>query len=499
MVGSISKGTRLELIRAVAERYRTTTRTEKGRILDEFVKLTNCHRKHAVRLLGREGASVPITTCSSRKIYDEAVREALVVIWEASDRICGKRLKVAIPDFMESLEHHGHLKLDAELRNKLLTVSAATIDRILSPIRREAGVRAKRRRNSRSGVKGCVPVRTFADWHEPMTGYFEVDFVAHNGGSSTGSCVHSLVLTDIASGWTECLPLVVHEQSLLVEALETAETTLPIPLRGIDTDNDSVFMNETVIEYCRSHQIEFTRSRAYQKNDQAWIEQKNGAVVRRFVGHHRLSGILAAQILGRLYEVTRLYVNFFQPSFKLRAKSRDGAKVHKSYHRPATPCERLLTSNDVDEETKTRLREQKADLDPLQLLHTIRELQAALAALGDSKTAGTGPTPLSKDLSQFLAELPKLWKTGEVRPTHRTPAASPRAWRTRKDPFESVWPELLNWLEHDPDSTATDLFWKLQERYPGVYEEGQLRTLQRRVQGWRRVMARNLIGFSKSF
>ena len=498
MAGSISKVTRLELIRAVAQRYRTATRTEKGRILDEFVKLTNCHRKHAVRLLGGEGTPVPITPHTSRRIYDEAVREALVVIWEAADRICGKRLKVALPDFMDSLEHHGHLKLDTELRNKLLTVSAATIDRILSPVRREAGARAKRRRTCTSGVKGCVPVRTFADWHEPVPGYFEVDFVAHNGGSSTGSCVHSLVLTDIASGWTDCVALVVHEQTLLVEALGTVSTTLPIPLRGIDSDNDSVFMNDTVVEHCRTHQIEFTRSRAYQKNDQAWIEQKNGAVVRRFVGHHRLSGILATQVLGRLYQVVRLYVNFFQPSFKLRAKARDGSKVHKSYHRPATPCERLLNSNHVGEEEKKRLREQKADLDPIQLLHTIRELQAALAALGDSSTAGTGPTPLSKDLSEFLTELPKLWKTGEVRPTHRTRAASPRAWRTRKDPFESVWPELLNWLECDPDSTATELFSKLRERHPGVYVEGQLRTLQRRVHGWRRMMARNLIGISRN-
>ena len=409
MTGSMSKDTRRELIQAVGERYRTATRMEKGRILDEFVKLTNYHRKHAVRLLGGEGAHPGKVVChSSRKIYDEAVQEALVVIWEAADRICGKRLKVAMQDFMDSLEHHGHLKLDSELRNKLLTISAATIDRMLSPVRREAGARAKRRRKPKSGVKARVPVRTFADWHEPLPGHFEVDFVAHNGGLSTGSCVHSLVLTDIASGWTECVALVVHEQSLLVEALGFVEATLPVPLLGIDTDNDSVFMNDTVIEHCKTHEIAFTRSRAYLKNDQAWIEQKNGAVVRRFVGYHRLAGLLAAQILGRLYRATRLYVNFFQPSFKLRSKTRDGAKVHKYYHRPATPCDRLLNSEHLDAEAKKRLREQKADLDPLELLHTIREVQAALAALGDSNSTGIGATPPSKDLSEFLTELPKL-------------------------------------------------------------------------------------------
>lgn len=190
-------------------------------------------------------------------------------------------------------------------------------------------------------------------------------------------------------------------------------------------------------------------------------------------------------------------MNFFQPSFKLRSKTRDGAKVHKYYHRPATPCDRLLNSEHLDAEAKKQLREQKADLDPLELLHAIREIQAALAALADSNSTGAGVTPPSKDLSEFLTELPRLWKHGEVRPTHRTAVASPRDWRTRKDPFESAWPHLLDWLEREPDITATDLFSRLRAKHPGVYVDGQLRTLQRRVQGWRRMMARELIGISR--
>jgi hypothetical protein len=341
-----------------------------------------------------------------------------------------------------------------------------------------------------------VPVRTFADWKEPAPGYFEADFVAHNGGISTGGCVHSFVLTDVASGWTECIALVVREQSLVVEALDAVKQILPIPLLGIDTDNDGAFMNETVIGHCKSQNIEFTRSRAYLKNDQAWIEQKNGSVVRRFTGYGRLTGILACQVLGRLHQLTRLYVNFFQPSFKLREKTREGARVRKSYFPPAMPCERLLHNDKVNEEAKRRLRQEKVALDPIRLLHAIRELQATLAALSATDGPADGSSPPSKDLSEFLRQLPRLWKEGDVRPTHRRHPASPHDWRTRTDPFEAVWPQLLSWLQNEPDLSATELFERLRSTYPGIYADGQLRTLQRRVQGWRRTMARELLGLS---
>lgn len=393
MERGISGNTRRELIEALSKRYRQASRSEKGRILDEFVKLTKCHRKHAIRLLNEGRPSMSISVRSSHRIYDEAVREALVAIWEVADRICGKRLRIVMPDYVSSLERHGHLKLNSDLRKKLLTVSAATIDRILAPMRMKAHGQTKRRLNSRSHVKSQIPVRTFADWDEPAPGHFETDLVAHNGGLSTGSCVHSLVLTDISSGWTECVALVAREQTLVVEGLKALQSQLPIPLLGIDTDNDSAFINASVIKYCNIHDVELTRSRPYLKNDQAWIEQKNGAVVRRFIGYQRLKGILAAQVLGRLHRLTRLYVNFFQPSFKLRQKTRVGAKVYKSYFSPATPCDRLLKNEKVGEEVKERLRGQKTSLDPVRLLHTIRELQATLAALASSNGSPTGATP----------------------------------------------------------------------------------------------------------
>jgi len=484
----ISRQARKELIAALRLRYKDATKKEKSLILDEFVALAKCHRKHAVRLLGRTEGLTPSSPVIGRRIYDQAVREALVLTWEAADRICGKRLKAILPALVDAMERHGHLNLDPLVRDRLLSVSAATIDRLLAPIRKKARRRKKRRAAKKAGKK--IPVRTFADWDEPSPGFLEIDFVAHCGGSMADTFIHSFVATDVCSGWTESVPLLVREQSLVVEGLEVIRRQLPVPMLGIDCDNDGAFINDTLLAYCDRNQLEFTRSRPYHKNDQAWIEQKNGAVIRRFVGYERHSGAVAGQALASLSSAVRLYVNFFQPSFKLREKTRIGSKVTKRYYKPATPCDRLLAHEAVDEQIKEALREQQAQLDPIELLHHIREAQAVLAALA-APEPGDGPSRDS--LEQFLAKLPQLWRAGEVRPTHRKQQEKPRNWRTRKDPFEGVWSDILLWLQKDPDATAKSLFQRLRTSHPGRFSDGQLRTLQRRIKGWREVMARDLV------
>jgi hypothetical protein len=185
-------------------------------------------------------------------------------------------------------------------------------------------------------------VRTFSDWNAPPPGFIEVDPVAHSGPVASGAFIQTLVLTDIATSWTECAPLLVREQTLLVGALREMRARMPFPLLGFDSDNNSVFINETVRDYCLAERIVFTRCRPYRKNDQTHVEQKNGAIVRRIVGYWRFEGIAAARELAALYVRTRLFVNAFQPSFKLAEKERDGALVRKRYHAPATPCDWLL-------------------------------------------------------------------------------------------------------------------------------------------------------------
>ncbi len=489
---SMTRSTRDELIEALRERYQRASKAEKIRILDEFVAVTGFHRKHAVRLLNGKGRSVDQNVRVGKRVYDEAVREALIVLWETTDRICGKRLKAVMPFLIDSMERHGHLQVDDVVRKRLLKVSAATIDRLLAPAREKKNARKKRRRVANTKAGRRIPIRTSSDWNDPAPGYFECDFVAHCGGSMAGSFVHSLVVTDIASGWTDSVPLVIREQSMVAEAMDVLRARLPVEMRGFDTDNDSAFINDTVLGYCEEHGIEFTRSRPRRKNDQAWIEQKNGSVVRRLVGYGRLEGLIAAHRLARLYNVALPHVNFFQPSFKLLSKTRVGSKVKKRYSKPKTPCDRLLSNNHVSEEAKQKLRVQRATLDPLVLLKTIREVQEEIAGM-DDLASGANAGNSAEGLEQFLARLPEQWRSGEVRPTHQSKPRPTRTWRTRTDPFASVWHEVLTCLENEPDATAKILFKRLQSEHPGAFVPGQLRTLQRRVRSWRQAVARELL------
>ena len=373
-------------------------RGERGRILDEFAAVTGYHRKHAMRLLRAGQVNRRRGPRPGRRIYDEAVREALIVVWEASDRICGKRLRPLLPILVEAMERHGHLQLVPEVRARLLAMSAATIDRALRDIRRQAGTATRRRSAPSAAIRRSVPVRTFDDWDDPPPGFVEADLVAHSGPVARGSFVQTLVLTDIATGWTECAPLLVREQRLLTEVLGEIRKLLPFPLLGLDTDNDSVFMNETVRDYCQQVGIEFTRCRPYRKNDQAWVEQKNGAVVRRTIGYRRFEGLEAAAALARLYAAMRLFVNFFQPSFKLAAKARDGALVRKRYHPPATPCQRLMADPRTSEEVRHRVQELRATLDPVRLLQEIRAVQQQLVDIADKPALGETAKPDLADI-----------------------------------------------------------------------------------------------------
>jgi hypothetical protein len=484
----LSLATRKELIEAVRKRYQEAALATKTDILDEFIELTGYHRKHAIRLLGPSSEQKRQKKSRSQKrVYNDAEREALILLWEAADRICGKRLKALIPTLLAAMEKHGHLQLAAGIRERLLQMSAATIDRLLTEPRERVTATRRRKGVGATVLRRSIPIRTFGDWNDPEPGYMESDLVAHCGGSMAGSVVHTLVLTDIATGWTECVPLIVRDQALIVEALEQIRKTLPFPLRGFDTDNDGAFINQTVLDYCRRTGLEFTRSRPYRKNDQAWVEQKNGAVVRRLVGYDRLSGIADVEKLARLYEFSRFYVNCFQPSFKLKSKVRMGARVVKTYHQPITPYERVVSSPHVSQSGRQQLQAIFPKLDPIALLRNIRDVQQELAV---GKAAEPGQLR-SESAEFFLRQLRTVWQLGEVRPTHRK--QTEHYWRTRADPFEIVQARIQEQLELTPDITPKELFRQLREEHPGHFSDGQIRTLRRRVKEWRMQMAKRLI------
>ena len=275
-MSKMSTTARDELVGALARRYAVGTRAEKTRILDEFQAVTGFHRKHAMRVLRSCATRRRAEGKAGRRIYDDAVRDALVILWEASDRICGKRLKALIPTLVEAMERHGHLRLGPEIRAGLLAMSAATIDRSLREVRERAGGRSRRRAAPPSSVRRSIPVRTFSDWDDPAPGFAAADLVAHSGPVTRGSFVQTLVVTDIATGWTECAPVLYREQTLLREVLGAVRRLMPFELLGFDTDNDSVFINETLRDYCRDAGIVFTRCRPWRKNDQAFVEGADG-------------------------------------------------------------------------------------------------------------------------------------------------------------------------------------------------------------------------------
>ena len=214
-----------ELVATIRDRYQQASKKDKGKILDEFTAITGHHRKHGIRLLGGTLGNKD-NRVVGRRIYDEAVREAVIVVWEASDRICGK-LKGALPNLVDSIERHGHLNLGPDVRSRLLTASAASLDRLLRPIRPPLG--DERRRRRRPNIGHQIPVRTFASWNRPPPGYMEIDLVAHRGDNMSGSFVYNLVATDVCTGWTEAVPLLAREQSLVVAGLEAIAAQLPSP------------------------------------------------------------------------------------------------------------------------------------------------------------------------------------------------------------------------------------------------------------------------------
>ena len=355
----------------------------------------------------------------------------------------------------------------------------------------------RRRAGFYSAIRREVPIRTFNDWKDPPPGFCEIDLVAHGGNSVAGSFIQTLTMVDVATGWTECIPLIARDGGLVVEAIKRAQSLFPWLLRGADFDNDSTFMNDVVVPWCRAQKIEVTRSRAYKKNDQAFVEQKNGAVVRRLVGYGRFDGVEAAQVMARLYAAARLYVNFFQPSFKLKEKRREGAKVIKRYHAPATPFERAVAHPRATRAVKARLRAMHRTLDPVAHLAEIRAAQTELGERIDrraGKIAARLPLPSpATDAAVFAKTLGTSVGTGELRGTHRRPKRNyVRRVRTPSmlDPHVTM---IEGWLAAEPQLTALVIVGRLSETYPEQFCQKQHSIVQRLLKALRRKTAERLM------
>ncbi|MGE4206984.1 MAG: DDE-type integrase/transposase/recombinase [Vulcanimicrobiota bacterium] len=493
---SMSRQSKRELLYQVGPRYREARGDQKTAILNEFVLATGYARKYAIRLLNNPVSnSTPSAIRRPRaRTYGPEVETALAIAWAASNYICAKRLIPFLPDLVRSLERHGHLDLSDALRAQLLSMSAATADRILRPYRRDSR-RGISTTKAGKLLKKQVPVRTFTDWEDERPGFVEADLVAHCGTRVHGSFVCSLVLTDVATGWTECQALLCKSQWNVIQGLEKTIASLPFPLLGLDTDNGSEFLNNSLIDFCARNEITFTRGRAYKKNDQCFVEQKNGSVVRQLVGYDRYEGSQARRQLAELYRAVRHYVNIFQPSMKLRRKSRaPGGKEQRSYDRAQTPLQRLLASSILDPEMMHRLKVVRDALDPVQLLRQIQVLQDALwrhAIHPGTEATEVDASPGFEPALCFTGQRQEAPSDAQVtlarkRRSHRSKKPrKPRTWRTRPDPFEAVKDELYAWFLEEPELSGKMLLTRLQDLFPRRYPDNLLRTLQRRVAEWR--------------
>lgn len=361
---------------ALRGRYQGSGRKEKGRILDEFCATTGMHRKAAIRLLNRKVGPERSRRGRPRR-YGAEVSQALVSVWQVSDRMCGKLLAAVMKDVVDALERHGELALSEEVREQLLAVSAATIDRLLSRHRRRLTAHPYRRSVS-SGLKDEVPVRTWSEWKGAPVGSLQADLVLHCGESTEGFYLASLCAVDVASGWTELQPVWGHGQQRVGTAIHHVRQRLPFPLQSLHTDNGSEFINHTLYNWCRQEGIEFTRGRSYRKNDQAYVEQRNWQTVRRQVGYDRLASKEAYALLQKLYPLLCQQLNFFRPVRKLVAKERRGARVTKRYDVPKTAYQRALESGTLSAEEQLALRTKMAALNPAELHRRIEDYQREL-------------------------------------------------------------------------------------------------------------------------
>jgi hypothetical protein len=362
-----------EYAEAVKGRYRKAAKREKGNILDEFTKATGLHRKAAIRLFNRRKSGLGRKRSGRPPRYGAMVVEALRAVWEASDRLCSKRLRPFLPEFIQVLRRCGESKITVGIEADLCRMSPATIDRLLHPWKEKGGRRSFSTTRPGSLLRSAIPIRTFADWQENRPGFIEVDLVAHCGESLEGFYLNTLMAVDVATGWLEFTGVWGKGQQRVGTSIHNVRERLPFPLLGLDSDNGSEFINQDLARWCHNEGITFTRSRPYKKNDNCFVEQKNGNIVRRVIGRDRYSSRQAYETLNRVYYLLRLYINFFQPAMKLVSKTRHGAKVCRVYDTAQTPYRRVLKSGLISKTSEVQLNSTYAHLNPVSLLKQINE------------------------------------------------------------------------------------------------------------------------------
>jgi len=384
----------------LAAKYRGCTgRKQRSRILSQLQELTGYNRHYAgwlLRNFGKtrllqdgEGKPVRLVVGSRNprrpvvrmRTYDGAVKKLLVWLWESFDQMCGKRLVALLPDLLPVLAKRQGLKKTAAAYQKLLRISAASIDRLLKAERAKRRLKGIAHTRPSSLLKSSVPIVISSELPVDRPGTYQIDLVGHDGGNPNGQFAFSLNAVELFSGWVEPRILLNKAQRWSKEAVQSIQSTAPTPLEGLHSDNDSAFLNEPLQSWCASQGIPYSRGRPYHSNDTCYVEQKNFNIVRQAVGYARYETQEEVALIAKLYENLRLLINFFYPSMKLLEKKRVNGRIRKRYDQPRTPARRLLDCAALPAKNHRALRQQLHELDPFVLKNRIGRLQTQLLAL----------------------------------------------------------------------------------------------------------------------
>ena len=369
-----------------ALRYAQADKQTKSVILDELCATTGWHRNHARKAL--TSALQPKVACARRRRpprYGPDVIAALTVCWMVLGMPAGKRLAPMLDELVMVLRHFGELVISDDTAALLVSMSAATIDRRLAPVRRKHPHRGRATTKPGSLLKSQIPVRTWADWDDARPGFVEIDLVSHDGGSLNGQHAFTLTVTDIATGWTENRSIPSKAATCVFRALKDIAEKMPFPILGVDSDNGVEFINTHLLQWCQDNEITFTRARPGNKNDGCHVEQKNWAVVRTVVGYHRYDTASEMLLLNEIWQLQSKLTNYFHPQQKLVSKVRDGAKVTKKYDKAATPFHRVIDHPDTSVDLIATLAIAHGRINPAAVQRRIQALTGQLHTLTTSK------------------------------------------------------------------------------------------------------------------
>lgn len=385
----MSEATVRDVVRHWQQKYRLASKGERGKILDLLVETTHCHRKSLVRLLALVDAPEKPSARPGPVSRYKLVGGLLEKLWAISFFACGKRLQPLLPELLPRLVACGEMTVTPFEKELLLSMSPATIDRLLRKRRGETMVHGRSLTKPGTLLRKEIEVRTAADWVENEPGYFEIDLVGHCGGSGEGEFLYSLVMTDVCTGWIALGAMKGKGQQGTVRTLDEACKHVPFAVKGIDSDNGTEFINYHLASYCKQHGIKFTRARPYKKNDQCHVEEKNWTVMRQFLGYHRLETDEELALLKEsLGHITR-YHNFWSPMMRLVRKERMGSQVKRVYDQACTPFRRLLDREGVLSEGEAQaLTSDYEKTNPAQMLREITMLTDRLDAMRRKRERG---------------------------------------------------------------------------------------------------------------